>query len=74
MAYSHAQSDTSIPQSHLDGFGTIFVVIFCVFMLLAVIGQLFYMNWRTWLTGAEGTGSMLDSVKSAVYTVISQLS
>jgi len=49
-------------------------VIFCVFMLLAVIGQLFYMNWRTWLPGAEGTGSMLGSVKSAVYTVISQLS
>ena len=74
MAYSHAHSESSISQGHLDGFGTIFVVIFCVFLLLAVVGQTFFMNWRTWLPGAEGQRSMLDSVKSAVYTVISQLS
>jgi light-harvesting complex 1 beta chain len=51
----------------------IFLVLFCVFMALAVLGQLLALNWRTWLPGAEGTKTILVSVKSAVYTVISQL-
>jgi light-harvesting complex 1 beta chain len=52
----------------------IFVLIFCVFMALAVVGQLLALNWRTWLPGAEGSTTTLVGVKSAVYTVISQLS
>jgi light-harvesting complex 1 beta chain len=47
--------------------------LFCVFLLLAMVGQLFFLDWRTWLPGAEGSQSMFGSVKSAVYTVISQL-
>ena len=68
-------SDPSfISDNHLNGYRTIFVVIFCVFMALAVVGQLLALNWRTWLPGAEGTKTTLVSVRSAVYTVISQLS
>ena len=52
----------------------IFVLMFCVFMALAVVGQLLALNWRTWLPGAEGSTTTLVGVKSAVYTVISQLS
>jgi hypothetical protein len=61
-------------ESSLEGFHVIFFGIFIVFLLLAVVSMVFAQSWRTLLPGAEGAQSMLDGVKSAVYTVISQLS
>jgi len=58
----------------LEGMHLIFSVMFIVFLMLAVVGQLLNWNWRTWLPGAEGAQSMWNGVKSAVYTVISHLS
>jgi hypothetical protein len=49
-------------------------VIFIVFFVVALASMLLAQDWRTYLPGAEGARSMLDGVKSAVYTVISQLS
>jgi len=74
MSHPNIGSPTFIADNHLNGYRAIFVVIFCVFMALAVVGQLLALNWRTWLPGAEGSRTVLVSVKSAVYTVISQLS
>jgi succinate-acetate transporter protein len=61
-------------QASREGFQGIFVVLFIVFLVLAVASNLFAQNWRSFLPGAEGAQSMLDGVKSAVYTVMSQLS
>jgi light-harvesting complex 1 beta chain len=58
----------------LDGMVLIFVALFVVFLVLAVVGQLLNWNWRTWFPGAEGAQSMWGGVRSAVYTVISHLS
>ena len=74
MAYQQTEARSSSYHSHLNGFRIIFFVTFFVFLLLAMVGQLFAWNWRTWLPGAEGTQSIFDSVNSAVYTVLSQLS
>jgi light-harvesting complex 1 beta chain len=74
MSHQNVSDPSFIADKHLNGYRAIFVVIFCVFMALAVVGQIFALNWRTWLPGAEGTRTVLVSVKSAVYTVISQLS
>jgi light-harvesting complex 1 beta chain len=74
MAYSHAQHQSSEPQAPIKEFRYLFFVLFCVFTSVAVIGQVLFMEWRSWLPGAEGSRSMFESVKSAVYTVISQLS
>ena len=49
-------------------------MIFIAFLGLALASMLFTQNWRTSLPGAEGAKSMLSGIKSAVYTVISQLS
>ena len=73
MAYLHAQQSLSISQTPLKEFRYLYLVLFCVFLLLAMMGQMLFMDWRTWLPGAEGSEPMLGSVKSAVYTVISQL-
>jgi light-harvesting complex 1 beta chain len=74
MAYLHAQLTSSVAQTPNKEFRYLFVVLFCVFLLLAMMGQMMFMDWRTWLPGAEGSRPMYESVKSAVYTVISQLS
>ena len=73
MAYLNVQHTNDETQSPLKEFRYLYVVLFCVFLLLAMMGQMLFMDWRNWLPGAEGTRPMLGSVKSAVYTVISQL-
>jgi light-harvesting complex 1 beta chain len=57
----------------LKGFHGIYAVTFIAFLLLALASLLCLQNWRSLLPGAEGARSLLDGVKSAVYTVISQL-
>ena len=58
----------------LKGFHGIYAATFIVFLLLALASWLCLQNWRSLLPGAEGARSMLDGVRTAVYTVISQLS
>ena len=68
------ESETNIhTDGHLHGYGVVFVLLFLVFMVLALAGQLMVLNWRNWLPGAEGSATTFDGVKSSVYTVISQL-
>ena len=74
MAQETAVFHATHPQGSLKGFQGTFVVIFIVFLLVALASMLFTQDWRTYLPGAEGARSMLNGVKSAVYTVISQLS
>ncbi|MEN9669916.1 MAG: hypothetical protein RL018_193 [Pseudomonadota bacterium] len=65
---------TSDPMDHYQGYGIIFVMLFIVFMVIALVGQLFVLNWRSWLPGAEESMTTLDGVRTSVYTVISQVS
>ena len=74
MAYAHVQHHSSVSQTPIKEYRYLFFVLFCVFTSLAMIGQVLFMEWRSWLPGAEGSRPMFESVKSAVYTVISQLS
>lgn len=60
-------------EDSLKGFRGIYVATFVVFLLIALASLLCLQNWRSLLPGAEGARSMLDGVKTAVYTVISQL-
>ena len=73
MAYLNAQHDHTVTQTPTREFRHLYVVLFCVFLLVAMVGQMLFMEWRNWLPGAEGSRPMSDSVKSAVYTVIAQL-
>jgi len=60
-------------ESTLEGFRGIYAVTFVIFLLFALASLLCLQNWRSLLPGAEGARSMLDGVRTAVYTVISQL-
>jgi len=62
------------PMDHYQGYWIIFVMLFTVFMVIALVGQLFVLNWRSWLPGAEESMTMFDGVRTSVYTVISQVS
>ncbi|MDM7949862.1 hypothetical protein [Hydrogenophaga sp.] len=61
-------------EGSLEGFKGIFIVLFVLFLGLAMASTLCAQNWRNLLPGAEGARSMWDGVRTAVYTVISQLS
>jgi light-harvesting complex 1 beta chain len=74
MAHQFADSHVERGTSPLEGFGAIFIVLFIAFMAVAMVSTLLAQDWRTLLPGAEGARTMLAGVKSAVYTVISQLS
>jgi len=74
MAMEHVEHSSQGMVRPLDGLYLTFLVMFVIFLVLAVLGQMLFWNWRTWLPGAEGAQSMWDGSKSAVYTVISHLS
>ncbi|MCX7203180.1 MAG: hypothetical protein NTV17_13210 [Burkholderiales bacterium] len=74
MAQAHINQHTGEFSKPLEGLHLVFIVLFAAFLVLALCGQLLTWNWRTWLPGAEGAGSLWHGVKSAVYTVISHLS
>lgn len=72
MAASTLKSDVQ----HLEGSPlspVVFVVGFAVFLVIALVAQMLTMRWRTWLPGAEGEGSLIAGVKSAVYTFMSYI-
>lgn len=51
----------------------VFCAGFAVFLVIALVAQMLTMRWRTWLPGAEGEGSLIGGVKSAVYTFMSNI-
>jgi len=54
-------------------FFAVFVAAFAVVLVLAIVGAVFGMNWRSWLPGAESRGSLFGSVTASVYSFMSLL-
>jgi len=54
MTHPNDRMTTAQPHDHFDGYGITFFLLFLVFMVLAVAGQLLVLDWRSWLPGAEG--------------------
>jgi light-harvesting complex 1 beta chain len=73
MTNLKTNNERSASFSHEDGEGMLFMMLFVVFLAVALVGHLLTMNWRSWLPGAEDSLSTVEGVKSSVYTVISQL-
>ena len=51
----------------------IFAVSFIVFLAIDLVAQMLFLQWRSWFPGAEGGKTLIGDVKSAVYTLMSQL-
>lgn len=70
-------ASTAKPVAHhlLDGLlsPVVFCVGFATFLVIALVAQMLTMRWRSWLPGAEGEGSLIGGVKSAVYTFMSYI-
>jgi len=73
MAFEINEIHLPASGSSLKGSHSTFVVIFIAFLLMALVSLLLGQNWRSLLPGAEGERSVLGGVKSAVYTVMSEL-
>ncbi|MCE4554374.1 hypothetical protein [Pelomonas cellulosilytica] len=56
-----------------QAFGGLFLVSFVLVLLIALAAQVLFLDWRTWLPGAEGEKSLIRGVRSGVYTFMSHL-
>lgn len=74
MAHESVGYHPKYGEGSLEGYRSLFVVLFIAFLGFALASMLCAQNWRSLLPGAEGARSMWGGVTNAVYTVISQLS
>lgn len=51
----------------------LFLVSFLFVLLIALAAQMLFLDWRTWLPGAEGEKSLIKGVRAGVYTFMSHL-
>lgn len=51
----------------------LFFVSFLFLFLIAIAAQALFLDWRTWLPGAESEKSLIKGVSSGVYTFMSHL-
>lgn len=51
----------------------LFFISFVFLFLIAVAAQALFLDWRTWLPGAESEKSLIKGVSSGVYTFMSHL-
>ncbi|WP_422016091.1 hypothetical protein [Roseateles sp.] len=51
----------------------LFFMSFVFVFFIALVAQVLFLKWRTWLPGAEGEKSLIQGVKSGVYTFLSHL-
>ena len=66
------------PASHFmvqdsKAYDALFLVSFAFVLMIALAAQLLFLNWRTWLPGAEDEKSLISGVKAGVYTFMSHL-
>ncbi len=73
MAFDIPEIHPAARTGSLEGSHAIFVAIFAAFLLVAMVSLLLGQNWRSLLPGAEGEQTVLGGVKSAVYTVMSEI-
>ena len=62
--------------SHLlqnKGDSVLFAVSIVFLLLVALVGQVLFLNWRDWFPGAESETSLFKSVRAGVYTFMSHL-
>jgi light-harvesting complex 1 beta chain len=72
MAASTLKSSPVVP-AHTEVSRLVFWVGFTVFLVIALIAQGLAMRWRDWLPGAEGEKSLIDGVRAAVYSFMSNI-
>lgn len=51
----------------------LFLVSFLFVLLIALAAQMLFLDWRTWLPGAESEKSLIKGVRAGVYTFMSHL-
>ncbi len=73
MTNPNAVKTSNDPIDHYKGYWMIFVLLFTMFMVIAFIGQILFIDWRIWLPGAEKSMTMYEGVSASVHTVISQV-
>lgn len=71
LTQQHAMSEPK--RDKLNGFHSIFLLGFVLFLPIVAIGRLIPRRWRPRLPGADGDRSILRETASGVYTFMSYL-
>jgi light-harvesting complex 1 beta chain len=54
-------------------YGALFFTSFVFVLLIAIVAQTMFLNWRPWFPGAESEKSLIKGVSAGVYTFMSHL-
>jgi light-harvesting complex 1 beta chain len=73
MAQQESNLRAGFQRSEMTGFRFIFATGFITLLVFALAGWLLMLPLRSWLPGAEGGESLIDQVKSAVYSLMSHV-
>ncbi|KQP18276.1 hypothetical protein [Pseudorhodoferax sp. Leaf267] len=55
------------------GYGVLFLFSIVFLLVVALVSQALFLNWREWFPGAESETSLFKSVRAGVYTFMSHL-
>jgi light-harvesting complex 1 beta chain len=64
---------SSLMSQDSKAYEALFLVSFVFVLMIALAAQVLFLNWRTWLPGAENEKSLIGGVKTGVYTFMSHL-
>jgi light-harvesting complex 1 beta chain len=70
MSASKDGSLSGLSDSEAKEFHRIFVTSFIIFTIIAVIAHFLAWQWRPWLPGVNGYGSLVNEVKEAAASYI----
>ncbi len=70
MAITHPGTERELKDESTT-FRMIFAMGFAVLFVIALVGSLTGMPWRSWLPGAESCKSLFGGVQAAVYSFMS---
>jgi hypothetical protein len=71
MTYHQGRSLPEASSSGPKGYHLIYVVLFVVFLSVALVAQVLALPWRSWFPGSEEDRSLIGGVTASVYSVMS---
>jgi light-harvesting complex 1 beta chain len=54
-------------------FALVYVPSFVLLLIVAAIGQVLGLSWKSWLPGAENMGNIFSGVSAGIYTFMSHV-
>ena len=70
MADNRGGSLSGLTEQEAREFHSLFVTSFVIFTAIAVVAHILVWNWRPWLPGPNGYGSVIDGLHGLAHSII----